>query len=126
MKRIKKFIEDFREFLEGTNFIDVAIGLLIATAVKDLATQFTSSFIEPIIGKLLNFLDLDSNSKLKLFGMNFGVIEFIGALFTFIIILLIAFIMLRLYAEFKQNNDEEEETELELLKQIRDELKNKN
>ncbi len=133
MKGIKKFIEDFKQFLLGSTFIDVAIGLLIAGAVKDVATTFTSSFVTPIINYLLSFVGVNPNANeaTTIFGINFYIQPFITALVSFVIIMFVAFSILRAYASFKErfkNEAETEETvitsqEAELLQEIRDLLK---
>ncbi len=131
MKTIKNFANDFKEFLLGSTFIDVAIGLLIAGAVKDLATSFTEGFVTPIITKLLMVAGVETGTDTTMiFGVEFGIQSFITAIITFIIIMLVAFLILRAYATFKEkfrNSDEGEEIitsqEAELLIEIRDLLK---
>ncbi len=133
MKGIKKFIDDFKQFLLGSTFIDVAIGLLIAGAVKDVATTFTSSFVTPIINYLLSFVGVNPNANeaTTILGINFYIQPFITALVSFVIIMFVAFSILRAYASFKErfkNETETEETvitsqEAELLQEIRDLLK---
>ncbi len=133
MKGIKRFIEDFKQFLLGSTFIDVAIGLLIAGAVKDVATTFTSSFVTPIINYLLSFVGVNPNANeaTTIFGISFYIQPFITALVSFVIIMFVAFSILRAYASFKerfQSSDDAEETvitsqEAELLQEIRDLLK---
>ncbi len=132
MKGIKLFINDFRQFLLGSTFIDVAIGLLIAGAVKDVATSFTASFVTPIINHLLSFIGVnpDASAPTTIFGIDFYIQPFITALVSFIIIMFVAFSILRIYANFKErfkNNEEEIITsqEAELLQEIRDLLKEK-
>lgn len=132
MKGIKTFISDFKQFLLGSTFIDVAIGLLIAGAVKDVATSFTSSFVTPIITYLLTFVGVnpDANEPTTILGVNFYIQPFITALISFIIIMFVAFAILRAYASFKERfaKDEEPEAlsaETELLQEIRDILKEK-
>lgn len=126
---MKNLITEFKSFLTESSFIEVAIGLLTATAVKDLATQFTASFVTPLIGALLSLTGLNVNSKTptKILGIDFFVYPFITALISFVIILFVAFIILKAYNKFKSG---EEETvvasETELLSEIRDLLKEQN
>ncbi|WOO87121.1 MscL family protein [Mollicutes bacterium LVI A0039] len=130
MKRIKKFIEDFKEFLAGSTFLDVAIGLLIAGAVKDVANTFTSSFVSPIITRILEVLGVNSKmtDATSIFGIEFYIGTFITALITFVIIMFVAFMILRGYARFKEKFDQDKNaeqqdtlsTEQQLLTEIRD------
>lgn len=134
MKRIKNFIDEFKDFLLGSTFIDVAIGLLIAGAVKDVATSFTESFVTPIILQILSVLGINSdiNSATTILGVDFYIGTFTTALITFIIIMFVAFTILQAYAKMKEKfakEAEDEEVELALsneeriLMEIRDLLK---
>lgn len=134
MKRIKNFIDEFKDFLLGSTFIDVAIGLLIAGAVKDVATSFTESFVTPIILQILSVLGINSdiNSATTILGVDFYIGTFTTALITFIIIMFVAFTILQAYAKMKEKfakEAEDEEVELALsneeriLIEIRDLLK---
>lgn len=127
---MRKFIREFKEFLLGSSFVDVAIGLLIAGAVKDLATSFTNSFITPIAMKLLSFIGVESTDKPStLFGIEFYVQPFITALISFVILMFVAFIIIKSYAKMKAKFIKEEKEEIqitkeeELLTEIRDLLK---
>lgn len=134
MKKITAFINEFKEFLLGSTFIDVAIGLLIAGAVKDVATAFTSSFVTPIIMKLLSVLGVSSSidEATTILGIDFYIGTFITAIITFVIIMFVAFTILQAYAKMKERFAKEageEETEIALsneekiLLEIRDLLK---
>lgn len=136
MKSIKKFIEDFKEFLLGSTFIDVAIGLLIAGAVKDVATSFTDSFVQPIISRLLEVVGIEGKeAAVTILGIDFQISSFISALVAFAIIMFVAFSILQAYAKAKEKfakEEEGEEVELafsneeKILMEIRDLLKETN
>lgn len=136
MKKIINFFNEFKEFLLASTFVDVAIGLLIAGAVKELATSFTSSFITPLIMKLFAIMGInsDSSSATTIFGIDFYITDFISALIGFIIILFIAFGILYGYAKVKERLSKDDETtneveltnEEKLLTEIRDLLDKNN
>ncbi len=118
MKAIKSFINEFKDFLLGSTFIDVAIGLLIAGAVKDVATTFTDSFVTPIIMKLLSVLGMnaDASAATTIFGIDFYIGKFITALITFVIIMFVAFTILQAYAKMKEKfMKEAAEEEVEII-----------
>lgn len=135
MKKIMSFINDFKDFLLGSTFIDVAIGLLIAGAVKDLATSYTNSFITPIIMKCLSVLGVSDNmdEPTRIFGIDFYVGAFITAIIAFLIIMFVAFSILQVYARMKDKfvkeasneEDEKRSNEEKILLEIRDLLKEK-
>ncbi len=137
MKSIKQFVTNFKEFLLASTFVDVAIGLLIAGAVKDVATAFTDGFVTPIILRLLTALGVnaDVNQATEIFGIQFYFGQFISALITFVIIMFVAFSILEAYAKMKERftkEKEDEEVEIALsneekiLLEIRDLLKETN
>lgn len=136
MKRLVSFFNDFKDFLLGSTFIDVAIGLLIAGAVKDVATSFTNSFVTPIIMKLLSLLGVSANSDepTTFLGIDFYIGSFITALVAFIIIMFVAFLILQMYAKTKDKfakeanaeEDEKRSNEEKILVEIRDLLKANN
>jgi large conductance mechanosensitive channel len=47
-------IKEFREFIAKGNIIDIAIGLLIATAFAGVVTALTKDLINPIVGLVAN------------------------------------------------------------------------
>ncbi len=130
MKEIKAFFNEFKAFLFGSTFVDVAIGLLIAGAIKDVATAFTDSFVTPIIMKILSIIGMNPDIKeaTTIFGIDFYIQSFITAIITFIIIMFVAFNILKIYAKTKEKfaseaNDEVLTTDQQLLVEIRDLLK---
>ncbi|MDR1781590.1 MAG: MscL family protein, partial [Bacilli bacterium] len=67
---MKKLIKEFTDFMNQGNFLEIAVGLLIAASFKDLVTSFSDSFIMPIVAKLLGSLH-GSNAFFEIAGMKF-------------------------------------------------------
>lgn len=44
------FLKDFKAFIARGNVVDMAIGVVVANAFKDIVNKFTSSFINPFVG----------------------------------------------------------------------------
>ena len=42
-------VEGFKKFIMGGNVVDLAVGVVIGAAFAAVVTQFTASFIEPLI-----------------------------------------------------------------------------
>ncbi len=42
--------KDFKAFISRGNVVDMAIGVVVANAFKDIITKFTNGFISPIVG----------------------------------------------------------------------------
>lgn len=46
---MKKFLSEFKEFALKGNVLDLAIGVIIGAAFKDIVTSLTDNFINPIL-----------------------------------------------------------------------------
>lgn len=46
---MKKFLNEFKEFALKGNVLDLAIGVIIGAAFKDIVTSLTDNFINPIL-----------------------------------------------------------------------------
>lgn len=129
-RRVKSFFEDFGNFVRERNFIDVGIGLLTATALKDFIDTITTVLFLPIINHLLADIGVDTeNSPVsRIFGIDFEIGTLINSVFTFLILVFLAYLILRSYTKFlsKMGESEEEPPEITLLTEIRDLLEVQN
>ena len=147
----KKFAKEFKEFALQGNVVDMAIGVIIGAAFKDIVTSFTDNFINPLIASIgganiagsvrLPWVDYTGLSleEIQSLSLNYG--AFITAIIHFIIMALILFIMLKGINSLKniglkklKKGEKEEEApapepepsdEVKLLTEIRDALKEK-
>ncbi|MDL2211408.1 MscL family protein [Erysipelotrichaceae bacterium OttesenSCG-928-M19] len=118
---MKSFFKEFADFLKQGNLIEIASGLLLATAFKDLVTAFSDSFIMPFINKLLGFTK-GVDSYFTVFDMKFEYGIFISSFISFIIIGFVLFTIVKSYNKFIIKNKEEAaqvESELSVLKDIK-------
>ena len=148
---IKKFSSEFKEFALKGNVVDMAIGVIIGAAFKDIVTSFTDNFINPLIASIgganiagsirLPWVDYTGLSleEVQSLSLNYG--AFITAIINFIIMALILFLMLKGINSLKniglkklKKGEKEEEApapepepsdEVKLLTEIRDALKEK-
>ena len=145
----KKFFKEFKEFALQGNVVDMAIGVIIGAAFKDIVTSFTDNFINPLIASIgganiagsirLPWVDYTGLSleEIQSLSLNYG--AFITAIINFIIMAIILFIMLKGINSLKNiglkklKKGEEEapapepepSDEVKLLTEIRDALKEK-
>ena len=146
----KKFAKEFKEFALQGNVVDMAIGVIIGAAFKDIVTSFTDNFINPLIASIgganiagsirLPWVDYTGLSleEVQSLSLNYG--AFITAIINFLIMAIILFIMLKGINSLKNiglkklKKGEEEEApapepepsdEVKLLTEIRDALKDK-
>ncbi|MGL5020581.1 MAG: MscL family protein, partial [Mycoplasmatales bacterium] len=104
MKSIRSFFNDFSDFIAGSNFIEVAVGVLIAGAIKDIANSFTSNIISPLFSFIAENLGItiDQTSKINFFGIQIGLSAFLSSIVTFFMILFVSYIIIKIYARFKE------------------------
>ncbi len=86
---MKKFFKEFKEFALQGNVLDLAIGVIIGAAFKDIVTSLTDNFINPI----LQFIT--AGDKIEMAEVSVYASNFITAIINFIIMALILFIMVK-------------------------------
>ena len=143
-------IKEFKEFALKGNVVDMAIGVIIGAAFKDIVTSFTDSFINPLIASVggaeiagairLPWVDYTglTMEEIQSLSLNYG--AFITAVINFLIMAIILFIMLKAVnalkdgvGKLKKGKKEEEPApapepsdEVKLLTEIKDLLKEQN
>lgn len=126
--------KDFKAFAMKGNIVDLAIAVVIGGAFGKIVTSLVDNIIMPLVGILLGGIDLTKSFVFE-FGegtIQFGV--FLQSIVDFLIIAFSIFMALRILSKLnrKQKEEVEEEapvavdTKEELLKEIRDLLKEKN
>ena len=148
---MKKLAEEFKAFIMRGNVLDMAVGVIIATAFGAITTTLVQKVLMPLIGCIFGGVDLDKlNIVLKEAVMNgeevvkeavvMEIGTFITAIINFIIVALIVFLIVKAFnkaravAEAKKKAEEEPEPEEEeepkptteeLLQQILEEMQKK-
>ena len=149
----KGFFAEFKEFIMRGNVLDMAIGVIIATAFGKITTSLVNDIFMPALGALIGDMDLtqlnweivketvnEAGEVVPAVVIGFG--TFISAVIDFILIALIIFFMIKGFnksrelAEKKLARKKEEEAEAveeapaptteELLTDILAELKKNN
>lgn len=139
-------LKEFRAFIAKGNVLDLAVAVIIGAAFGKIATSLTDDIIMPIVGAIFGGLDFSSHflllgrippnyhgsltsySSLKAAGapvLGWG--EFVTVLINFIILAFIIFLLVRAATKSMRRSEEQAApagpTEVELLTEIRDELK---
>ena len=136
-------LKEFRAFIAKGNVLDLAVAVIIGAAFAKIATSLTEDIILPVVGAIFGGLDFSSYftllgpvpagyhgslkdyAALKAAGapvLGWG--EFITVLINFLILAFIIFLLVRAATRVMRRQEEEGgPTEVELLTQIRDELK---
>ena len=121
-------LKGFRDFILRGNIIELAIAVVIGTAFVALITQFTESFITPLIAVFTGGGDV--GGKFTVSGQAFSYGAFIGAVITFLITAAVVYFLVvvpmsRLVGRYSKPAVEEltGPSEAEVLMEIRDLLR---
>lgn len=116
-------IREFKEFISKGNLVEIAVGLILALAFAGLVTSFTENLINPIIGAIFGQPNLD-RLVIEIGDAELRYGAFLTTLINFLIVAFVLFLVLRAYNRaFPKKEEEAGPTEVELLTQIRDELR---
>jgi large conductance mechanosensitive channel len=136
-------LREFRAFIARGNVLDLAVAVIIGAAFAKIATSLTEDIIMPVIGATFGGLDFSSYfallgpvpegyhgslkdyAALKSAGapvLGWG--EFITVVINFLILAFIIFLLIRSASKLmRRSEDAAGPTEIELLSEIRDELR---
>lgn len=115
-------IQEFKEFINRGNLIDLAVAFVLGVAFAGVVTVFTERIVNPIIALLIP--GIDDLAGLGTFGENGSIGAFIGAVINFLIVALVLFFVVKAYNRMKRNAPLAEPTEeVVLLTEIRDALR---
>ncbi len=129
-------IKEFKEFISRGNVVDLAVGVIIGGAFSSIVSSLVNDILMPIIGMILGGIDFSSLTiKIGEAKITYGM--FIQNVIDFLIVAFCVFIFVKAINELsrighKKEKKQEEvkeqvvETELSILKEIRDELTKKN
>ncbi len=147
----KGFIQEFKEFISRGNVLDMAVGVIIATAFGAITSSLVNDVVMPFIGWIFGGMDLsklnivlrpeelDEAGEVLTPGVTIGIGTFLGAIVNFIIVALVVFLIVKAFNKAREMSEkkkaeeaaaeapaEPEPTKEELLlSEIRDLLKNK-
>ena len=144
---MKKFISEFKEFIMRGNVMDMAVGVIVATAFGKITTSLVNDLFMPFISWLFGTRDMSALNLLvrpevvqdgvvvkEAITIGFG--NFVAVVINFLLMSLVVFIILKLFNKARSLTEkkveepvEEEEpapTTEQLLAEILDELKKNN
>lgn len=126
-------IKEFKEFISRGNVVDLAVGVIIGGAFSTIVSSLVNDILMPIIGMILGGIDF-TNLSITIGDAKIMYGSFIQHVIDFLIVAFCVFIFVKFINKLsrlghKKKNEETKEkvevveTELDVLKQIRDELK---
>ncbi len=121
---MKKFFKDFKEFAMKGNILDMAVGVIIGGAFKDIVNSFVNDIITPLLGMILGnvsvsdlkwviepeVLAADGTVVTPELALTYGV--FIQAIIDFLLIALSIFVALRIIMTVKSKFEKKKEEEI--------------
>ena len=90
---MKKFFKAFAELISKGDVLDLAVGVIIGAAFKDIVTSLTENIIQPILDLIVK---TDIGAKLHIKGdiyLNYG--AFITSVINFIIMAFVIFLIIK-------------------------------
>jgi large conductance mechanosensitive channel len=136
-------LREFRAFIAKGNVLDLAVAVIIGGAFGKIATSLTEDVIMPVVGMIFGGLDFSSQfvmlgqvpegykgslkdyAALKAAGapvLGWG--EFVTVVINFVILAFIIFLLVRYASKMmRRAEDAPGPSEVDLLTEIRDELK---
>lgn len=113
-KKGKGFVAEFRDFIMRGNVIDMAVGVIVATAFGKITTSLVNDVIMPFIGWLIGDIDLSKvNITLVEEVLNeagevlepavvIGIGTLLVTIIDFLIIAFIVFLIIKIMAKAKE------------------------
>lgn len=137
---------EFKAFIARGNVLDLAVAVIIGGAFATITASLTDDIIMPVVGAIFGGLDFANHfivlgqipegfkgnpasyADLKAAGVAvFGWGQFLTVVINFLILAFVIFLLVRYANKLMKRGDEAAgPTEVELLAEIRDELKRRN
>ncbi len=131
---MKKIINEFKEFIERGNVIDLAVGVVMGSAFSKIVSSVVDDLLMPVIGVVIGGIDFSSlKITFKNTDIRYGLL--LNNIINFLIISLCIFIIVKIINKLTRKKETKKDTEVKevkksdeviLLEEIRDEIKKQN
>ena len=103
---MKKFFDEFREFVSRGNVVDLAVGVIIGGAFQAIVNSLVNDIISPLVGL---FAQKDFSAwKLEFLGIALKYGSFITAIVNFLIMAFVIFLLVKAINKINSINKKEE------------------
>ena len=123
---MKNMLKEFKEFLSQGDIVTIAVGLVLALAFKNIIDNLIDGVINPIIGAIFGQNDM-RNIGFEIGDARLRIGLVINALIYFVLVGFVLYLILKAWEKMKARTTAPAgpaaATEVELLTQIRDELR---
>ena len=87
---MKKFSNEFREFISRGNVIDMAVGMMLGTAFNGIVSSLVENVLSPLVALFTEGMDL-SDWVIELGSAKLGIGEVINSVVSFLLTALVLF-----------------------------------
>ncbi|MGH3648538.1 MAG: large conductance mechanosensitive channel protein MscL [Micromonosporaceae bacterium] len=120
-------LKGFRDFIMRGNVVDMAVGIVIGVAFGTLVSDFTKAFIDPLI-KLVAGGGVDAGKWVIKEGVVVDYSLFINSVITFVVTAAVIYFLVvvpmnKFRDRFMKSEEAAAATEIDVLTEIRDELR---
>ena len=104
---MKKIIQEFKEFINQGNVVDMAVGVVVGAAFKAIVDSLVSDLISPLIGII--FKADFSDVSVTINGSSIMIGSFIMAVLNFFIVAVVLFLFVKLMNSLRRLKKKPEE-----------------
>lgn len=120
---MKKFFNEFKEFITKGNVLDMAIGVIIATAFGKITTSLVGDVFMPLIGYLIGGIDLstlnitlspavlDETGEVVKDAVVIGIGTFLTTVIDFVLVAFVVFLVVKAFNTAKKKFEKPAEPE---------------
>lgn len=127
---MKNMIQEFKTFISRGNVIDLAVGVVVGNAFKDIVNSLVDNIIMPLVGILIGGINFTTLS-LSIWGVDIKFGLLLQSIVDFLIIAFCIFMTIKVINKLSRKKEEKKEEvkeqlksdEVLLLEEIRDLLK---
>ncbi|MGI8615493.1 MAG: large conductance mechanosensitive channel protein MscL [Actinomycetota bacterium] len=116
-------LKEFKEFVSRGNLVELAVAVVLGLAFAAVVNSLVADVITPLIAAIFGEPDF-SAITIPIGDSEILIGNFLNALISFLIVTFVLFLVIKAYNRtFTKQDEEQGSTEIELLTQIRDELR---
>jgi large conductance mechanosensitive channel len=122
---LKKFMQEFRDFVATGNMVELAVAFILAVAVKAVIDAFVEQVALPIIAGIVGKPNFDEVLAFSIDDARVRIGAVLTQIVNLILVGLVLFLAIKAYNRFRKQPEAAASgpTEIELLTEIRDELR---
>jgi large conductance mechanosensitive channel len=119
---MKKMLAEFKEFISRGDIVMIAVGLIMALYFAKIVDALLVGVINPIIAAIFG------KSNFQQIGFDIGDARIsiglvIDAAISFVVVAFVLYLIVKAYNKMKSGDDDAAPTQVELLTEIRDQLR---